>query len=82
MCDSTLKVGNKLLLHKLITTHKFTKIFFGAVCFTHGSDPQTIKYTVKPSFGILELRNQVTQNNVTLQVSNSKIFTEILLSSY
>ena len=41
MCDSTLKVGNKLLLHKLkcsilsrailigdITTHKFTKILF------------------------------------------------------
>ena len=41
MCDSTLKVGNKILLHKLkcsilsrailigeITTHKFTKILF------------------------------------------------------
>ena len=33
-------------------------------------------------FGILELRNWVTQNDVTLRVTNSKVFTEILLSSY
>ena len=37
-------------------------------------------------FGILELRNRVTnrvtQNDVTLRVTNSKLFIEILLSSY
>ena len=33
-------------------------------------------------FGILELRNRVTLNDVTLRVSNSKIYIEILLSSY
>ena len=33
-------------------------------------------------FGILELRNRVMQNDVTLRVTNSKTFTEILLSSY
>ena len=30
----------------------------------------------------IELRNRVTQNDVTLQVTNSKIFIEILPSSY
>ena len=30
----------------------------------------------------IELRNQVTQNNVTLRVTNLKMFIEILLSSY
>ena len=30
----------------------------------------------------IELQNQVTQNDVTLRVTNSKIFIEILLSSY
>ena len=30
----------------------------------------------------IELRNQVTQDDVTLWVTNSKILTEILLSSY
>ena len=30
----------------------------------------------------IELRNQVTQNDVTLRVTNSKIFIEILLFSY
>ena len=34
------------------------------------------------SFGILELQNRVTQNNVTLWDSYSKILTEIILSSY
>ena len=29
----------------------------------------------------IELQNQVTQNDVTLRVTNSKIFIEILLSS-
>ena len=29
-----------------------------------------------------ELQNRDTQNNVTLPVTNSKMFTEILLSSY
>ena len=33
-------------------------------------------------FGTLELRNRVTQNDVTLRETNSKIFGEILLSSY
>ena len=33
-------------------------------------------------FGILELRNRVSQNQVTFQVTNSKIFIEILLSTY
>ena len=32
-------------------------------------------------FGIIELRNRVTQNDVTLRVTNSSKFTEILLSS-
>ena len=30
----------------------------------------------------LELRNQITQNDVTLRVTNSKIFVEIHVSSY
>ena len=30
----------------------------------------------------LELQNRVTQNNITLRVTNSKIFIKILLSSY
>ena len=30
----------------------------------------------------IELQNRVTENNVTLQVTNSEIFIEILLSSY
>ena len=30
----------------------------------------------------IQLRNRVTQNNVTLRVGNSKNFVEILLSSY
>ena len=30
----------------------------------------------------IELRNRVTQNDVTLRVTNSEIFIEILLSSY
>ena len=55
MCDSILKVGNKLLLHKLkcsklsrsiltgeITTRKFTILF--RVSFTHGGGLQTIYY--------------------------------------
>ena len=29
----------------------------------------------------IELRNRVTQNNVTLRVTNSKFFIEILLAS-
>ena len=33
-------------------------------------------------FVILELRNRVTQNDITLRVMNSKIFIEILLWSY
>ena len=33
-------------------------------------------------FGILELRNRVSQNQVTFQVTNSKIFIEIPLSTY
>ena len=33
-------------------------------------------------FRILELQNRVTQNDVTLWVTNSKFFIEILLSSY
>ena len=30
----------------------------------------------------IELRNRVTQNDVTLRVTNSELFLEILLSSY
>ena len=30
----------------------------------------------------IELRNRVTKNEVTLRVTNSKMFTEILLSCY
>ena len=33
-------------------------------------------------FGIPELRNRVMQNDVTLRVTKSNIFIEILLSSY
>ena len=33
-------------------------------------------------FGILELRNRVTQNEVTLRVTNLSFFTEIILWSY
>ena len=33
-------------------------------------------------FRILELRNRVLQNDVTLRVTNSKMFIEIILSSY
>ena len=33
-------------------------------------------------FRILELRNQVMQNDITLQVTNSKMFIEILVWSY
>ena len=33
-------------------------------------------------FRILELQNQVMQNDVTLQVTNSKMFIEILVWSY
>ena len=33
-------------------------------------------------FGILDLQNRVTQNDVKLRVTNSKMFTEIFLSSY
>ena len=38
-----------------------------------------ILYSYFQRFGILELQNRVTQNDVTLQVTNSKMFTEILL---
>ena len=34
------------------------------------------------SLEILELRNRDTQNDVTIQVTNSEIFKEILLSIY
>ena len=37
---------------------------------------------VKARFLILELQNRATQNDVPLRVTNSKTFTEILLSSY
>ena len=37
---------------------------------------------INSRFGILELHNRVTQNDVTLRVTNSKTFIEILLSSY
>ena len=33
-------------------------------------------------FGILELQNRVTQNDVTLRLTNSKFFIKISLSSY
>ena len=36
----------------------------------------------KKWFEIFELRNQVTQNDVTLWVTNSEILTEVLLLSY
>ena len=36
----------------------------------------------KKWFEIFELRNQVTQNDVTLRVTNSEIFIEVLLLSY
>ena len=42
---------------------------------------QTI-HTYIYMFGILELRKRVTQNDVTLRVYTSKMFIEILLSSY
>ena len=42
---------------------------------------QNIKIYIKMRFGIIELQNRVTQNDVTLRVTNSNKFTEILLSS-
>ena len=36
----------------------------------------------KKWFEIFELRNQVAQNDVTLRVTNSEIFIEVLLLSY
>ena len=42
----------------------------------------TILHIILPRFGILELRNRVVQNDVTLWVTNSKRFIEILFSSY
>ena len=60
-----LKVGNKLLLHKLkfsilssailigeIIPHKYTnllKYYFVTASFQHGDDLQTTKYTIKPT---------------------------------
>ena len=60
-----LKVGNKLLLHKLkfsilsrailigeIIPHKYTnllKYYFATASFQHGDDLQTTKYTIKPT---------------------------------
>ena len=38
--------------------------------------------SVLERFGILELPNRVTQNDVTLRVTNSEIFIEILFPSY
>ena len=35
----------------------------------------------KKRFGILELQNRVTQNDFTLEGTNSKIFIEILFTS-
>ena len=42
----------------------------------------TILHIILPRFEILELRNRVVQNDVTLWVTNSKRFIEILFSSY
>ena len=38
--------------------------------------------TLIPRFGSLELQNQVMQNDAIIQVTNSKVFMEILFSSY
>ena len=38
--------------------------------------------TLIPRFGSLELQNQVMQNDVIIQVTNSKVFMEILFLSY
>ena len=38
--------------------------------------------TLIKRFGTLELQNRVTQNGITLRVTNSKMFIEIFLSSY
>ena len=46
------------------------------------NDKPTPMFTLDMRFEILELRNQVTQNDATLRVTNSEIFIEILLSSY
>ena len=41
-----------------------------------------LAYTLILRFGILELRNRVTENDVPLGVTNSKMFREVLFSSY
>ena len=56
--------------------HIITEDFFEDI-----SDDGNDKTSSNSRFGILELRNRVTQNDVTLRVTNSKIFMEIL-SSY
>ena len=38
--------------------------------------------TLIPRFGSLELQNQVMQNDVIIQVTNSEVFMEILFLSY
>ena len=38
--------------------------------------------TLIPRFGSLELQNQVMQNDVIIQVTNSKVSMEILFLSY
>ena len=57
------------IIYLLYNLHDYTFNFILEICFI-------------PSFGILELRNRVTQNDVTLQVTNSEIFIEALLSCY
>ena len=39
-------------------------------------------YNQNPGLGILDLQNRVTQNDVTLRVISSKVFTEMFRLSY
>ena len=53
--------------------NKFQTVFVLKIVFHRGSESSSYK---------IELRNRVTQNEVTLRATNSESFTVILLSSY
>ena len=67
--DSLLIDSGKMIIYKKYSCFDLMKF----ILFNWGS-----KFS---SYGI-KLRNRVTQNDVTLQVTCSKFFIEILLSSY
>ena len=61
MCDPTLKVGNKLLLHILKCSILIRAILLGVILsFKHGGDLQTLKHAMKPTKEMLQYdKNQL-----------------------